>query len=350
MNEQLTAFLRRAIPDCESVVIEEFMPIPGGFSRETYRFDAIVRRGGQEERLPCILRKDPPAASAILHSSRELEHDLIEAVRTKTRLPVSRSWGHELDASVFGERAMVIERAAGNGQTSALFNGGPDADQAEAVCTHLCELIAELHLESAEKLSLGGRMGDPRGVGIDASSWDAYMDSTYEYYIEGYSQGDFDGIPVLLDAYLTLRREKPRPLRLSLIHGDFNPANFLYADRRVTAIIDWENSRIGDPREDLGWMQTMDLLSNTNVMGSVKKEGGFLGYYNKLTGFNVTPEELNYFSLFGTCNLAVPILAAMKRRMTGEHQELLHLYLLQPNLVNMPNFAKMLGYPMPEGA
>ena len=128
MNEQLTAFLRRAIPDCESVVIEQFMPIPGGFSRETYRFDAIVRRGGQEERLPCILRKDPPAASAILHSSRELEHDLIEAVRTKTRLPVSRSWGHELDASVFGERAMVIERAAGNGQTSALFNGGPDAD------------------------------------------------------------------------------------------------------------------------------------------------------------------------------------------------------------------------------
>ena len=69
-----------------------------------------------------------------------------------------------------------------------------------------------------------------------------------------------------LDLFLTLRRNKPRPLPLVLVHGDFNPANFLYEGGRVTALIDWENSRIGDPREDLGWMTTMDILSNTNVI------------------------------------------------------------------------------------
>ncbi|MFN0093382.1 MAG: phosphotransferase family protein [Dehalococcoidia bacterium] len=344
MNEQLTAFLRQLWPEAESIVVEQFEAIPGGYSRETYRFDARIRRRDGEERLPLILRKDPPAAAALLPSDRRSEHELLEAVRAKTSVPVSQSYGYEMDPAVFGEPAMVIERMPGSGQTSAMFNGGPDADQAEAVSTHLCELIAGLHLQDIDTLGVRGLLGDPRHVGIDTSSWDAYMDSTYEYYIRGYYEHDFDPNPVFMDAYLTLRRKKPRPLRLSVVHGDFNPANFLYKDGRVSALIDWENSRIGDPREDIGWLQTMDLVSNTQIMSSVKKEGGFLGYYNKLTGFNVTQEELNYFTLFGTCNLAIPVLAAIKRRVTKQHMELPHLYMLQSSYPNAVNFGRMLGY------
>ncbi|MBI2767219.1 MAG: phosphotransferase family protein [Chloroflexi bacterium] len=349
MDKQVADLLRRQWPDADEIVIEEFCPIPGGYSRETYRFDCRVKRSGQEQLLPMILRKDPPAAVGILHTSRRVEHDLLQAIRCHTGLPVSESYCYEMDPATFGEPAMIIQRMPGSGLTSALFNGGPDADQAEAVCTHLCELIAELHLTDYAKLNAAGALDDPRGVGIDTSSWDRYMDTTFEYYLRGYSEGDYDPLPVLMDAYLTLRRTKPRPLKLTLVHGDFNPVNFLYENGRVSALIDWENSRIGDPREDLGWMQTMDLLSNTDVLGSVKKEGGFIGYYNKLTGFNVTQEEVNYFSLFGTCNIAVPVAASMKRRTTREHMELMHLYILQPNILNALNFAKMLGYPLPEG-
>lgn len=351
MDQQLAAFLQRQWPDAEEVVVEEFAAIPGGYSRETYRFDCRVRRrDGSVEELDLILRKDPIAAAAIIQTSRKVEHDLLEAVREHTALPVSRSYFYEMDPATFGEPAMVIERMAGNPQTSNLFNGGPDADQAEEVCTHLCELIAELHLTDVEKLNVDGQLSDPRHVGVDISSWDRYMDTTFAYYLKGYHDGDFDPLITYMDAYLTLRRQKPRPLRLSLIHGDFNPANFLYANGRVTALIDWENARVGDPREDLGWMQTMDLLSNTNVLGSVKKEGGFLQYYNKLTGFNVTQEEVNYFSLFGTANIAVPVASALKRRFTRQHQELLHFYIMQPSIVNMMNFANMMKYPMPAGA
>jgi aminoglycoside phosphotransferase (APT) family kinase protein len=150
---------------------------------------------------------------------------------------------------------------------------------------------------------------------------------------------------VYMDSFLTLRRKKPRPLRLSLVHGDFNPANFLYQDRKVTALIDWELARVGDPREDLGWMKTMDLLSNTSVMEHPKSEGGFLSYYNKLTGWDITPEEIDYFSLFGTAYVAVEVAAAVKRRVNREHMQLLHLYILQPSILNLLNFAKMLGYP-----
>ncbi len=345
MIEQLTLHLRRHFGDCDDVVIEAFDAIPGGYSRETYRFDARIRRGVVERLYPMILRKDPPAAAAILQTSRQTEHELIEAIRANTGVPVSESYFHVMDPEPFGEPAMVIERMAGSGMTSNLFHGGPDADQAESVIGHLCELLAELHLADTAKLNAGGRLSDPRGVGIDISSWDSYMESTFQYYLDGYKEGDFEPFAVLMDAYLTLRRDKPRPLRLSLVHGDFNPVNFLYQDGRVSAVIDWENARIGDPREDLGWMQTMDILSNTQVLQYPKAKGGFLAYYNELTGFGVTQAEVDYFTLFATSNIAVPILAAIKRRAMREHTQLLHFYALQPSINNLVNFAKIMRYP-----
>ena len=351
MNEQLTQYLRRRFPDADEIVVEEFMAIPGGFSRETYRFDVRMRRGGKVEHYPMILRKDPPKASAILHSNRQVEHELLEAVRRHTDLPVSESYGFELDPAVFGEPAMLIQRMGGSGQTSNLFNDGPDANQAESVITHLCELIAALHLADLEKLNVRGILSDPRGVGVDPSSWDRYMETTFAYYVNSLDQVNFDpGLgSCYLDAFQTLRREKPRPLRLSLVHGDFNPANFLYENGRVTALIDWENSRVGDPREDLGWMTSMDNMSNTQVMQYPKAKGGFLNYYNELTGFAVTQEEVNYFNLFGTCNIVVPVGSAVKRRFDREHELLLHLYIVQPTIVNGLNFARMLNYPIPAG-
>lgn len=346
MNDQLAQYLRQRIEGVESVTISGLAPIPGGFSRETFRFDATVTRNGESELLPLILRKNPPEAQAILVTSRQVEHELIETIRAETNIPVSKSYGAETDASVFGEEAMVIERMHGNGHTTDLFNGGPDSDQVEDVIRHLCEVLAELHTTNVDTLNVGGQLSDPRGVGVTTTSWDDYMDSTFEYYISSYSSINYDpGAIVMLDASLTLRRNKPRPLPLCLVHGDFNPANFLYENGKVTALIDWENSRIGDPREDLGWMVAMDNMSNTSVMAHPVTEGGFLAYYNKLTGFEITPEELGYFILFGTMNIAVPVATGIKRRVIGEHHQLLHLYLLQPSMATLVAFTQLLAYP-----
>jgi aminoglycoside phosphotransferase (APT) family kinase protein len=214
------------------------------------------------------------------------------------------------------------------------------------VVRHLCESLVELHQTDIATLNPSGDLDDPRGVGIDASSWDRYMDTTFEYYLDNYTKINRDPmLCLLLDAFLTLRRNKPRPLPLSLIHGDFNPANFLYADGKVSALIDWENSRVGDPREDLGWMMMMDELSNTQIMSHPADEGGFLAYYNKLTGYEITEQELGYFILFGSANIAVPINDAINRRVDGKNRELLHLYLVQSSAPALPGIAHLLQYP-----
>ena len=135
----------------------------------------------------------------------------------------------------------------------------------------------ELHTTDISTLDPHGALADPRGVGVDATSWDPTWTPRSTTTSARTRDIDYDpGIAVILDLFLTLRRNVPRPLPLVLVHGDFNPANFLYEGGKVTALIDWENARIGDPREDLGWMTTMDILSNTHVMAHPIDEGGFL--------------------------------------------------------------------------
>ena len=347
METRLVELLREYFPEAEHIEVTGFEPISGGYSRETFRFDAMVRSSaGEEEHHPLILRKDPPAATAILQTSREIEHDLIEALRMHTDLPIGRSLGHETDPERFGEPAMVIQRMHGNSQTSDLFHDGPDVHHADDVMRHLCEVLVELHSVDISTIDPHGRLADPRNVGVDATTWDSYIDTTIDYYIGSFPSINYDpGLMFALDLFLTLRRNKPRPLPLVLAHGDFNPANFLYEGGKVTALIDWENARIGDPREDLGWMTTMDILSNTNVMAHPVDEGGFLAYYNKLTGFEITQEEVDYFTLFGTANIAVPVNAAIRRRIDGETTEFLHLYLVQSSLGTVPNLLRLLNYP-----
>ncbi len=346
MEQAIIGVVTRAEPGLSDAEIVDLQPIPGGFSRETFKCDIAVTRGGAREVLPLIIRKNPPDVEAILNTSRAVEHDLIEALRTKTKVPVSRSYGYELDPALFGEPAMVLERASGSGQTSALFNGGADEDQCEDVIRHLCEVLVELHSADISTVDPNGSLVDPRGVGIRAGSWDEYMDTTFEYYIGEYGTIAWDPVMMtILDSFLTLRRNKPRPMPLAVVHGDFNPANFLYENGKVSALIDWENSRVGDPREDLGWMVLMDILSNTQVMSYPKKEGGFLAYYNKLTGNDITPEELGYFTLFGTANIAVPVHQSVARRIRKEHMLLLPLYLIQSSLPALPAMAQLMGYP-----
>ena len=44
----------------------------------------------------------------------------------------------------------------------------------------------------------------------------------------------------------------PEPERLSLCHGDFHPLNILYADGKVTGVLDWGGFAIADPAYDIG--------------------------------------------------------------------------------------------------
>jgi len=344
LYDRLRAYLLRNWSGCEAVAIDQLRDLPGGWSKRTHAFDAHITQSGETRVLPMILRVDSPTSSAILQNSRASEHALLHRLREQTSIPVPKSYFVENDSSVFGEPAMIIERVLGGTEPASLFRDPARRKEAESIATDLCEKVAALHKSDAQRLNHDGIFTDPKGLGITAGSWDSYMDRMLQFFVDSYKRLDFDAIPVFYDAYLHIRRSRPRPLPLVLVHGELNPTNLIYENGKVVSLVDWENAHIGDPREDLGWFRYVDAATGCDFFNSVPYPGGFLGLYNHLTGFNVTPEELAYFQIFGYANVAGQVFTTIKRRVNHVHQEILPIYLIQVLTAGSSVLAQLLQY------
>src|ERR1700743_2439934 len=66
LSDRLSAYLSDL--QQEMVAVENLSRIPGGASRETYRFDAVTKTG----RRGMILRRDPP--DSLIYTDRRLEY------------------------------------------------------------------------------------------------------------------------------------------------------------------------------------------------------------------------------------------------------------------------------------
>jgi len=81
--------------------------------------------------------------------------------------------------------------------------------------------------------------------------WESQLKSYGKLY--GYAGRDIPGYDYTRD---WLRANVPDSFRAGIIHGDVGTPNALFADgvpARLTALIDWELSTIGDPLLDLAW-------------------------------------------------------------------------------------------------
>ncbi len=349
MEAQLERFIQQQRPDAQSVRIEDFRALAGGYSQETYRCDCVIESGGSEERLPLIVRRDPPPEADILPTNRRLEFQIIRRVRERTAIPVPQAYFLDERGAALDRPAMVIERLRGSADLSPLFAPGRE-EEAEAVATEFCERLAELHATSLDALDPDGEMRDARGVGLDSSSWETYMTSSIDYFRENYHRIAFDPLPVFYDMYASLPNRLPEPVPLALCHGDYQPSNFLYEEGRITGVIDWENAHVGDPREDVGWLYQLSAITGFDLPGAVKAGGGFLQHYSKLSGIPVTMEDVGFFQVFSSASLASPILDAVRRGLDGESDNFLSTYMLQPLVAAQPGYTAILGYPAAEEA
>src|SRR4030095_316030 len=89
------------------------------------------------------------------------------------------------------------------------------------------------------------------------------------------------------------------------VHGDFRIGNFLVADGRITAILDWELVRLGDPLEDLGWICLQAWRGRSPYMCHLLGRDELSERYAALTGIAPNPAALRYWELFGTYKLAL---------------------------------------------
>jgi aminoglycoside phosphotransferase (APT) family kinase protein len=195
--------------------------VPGGASRELW----ALRSEGFERPL-YVLRRDPVGDEP--QTSRVAEF-AVQRAAYEAGVPVPRPVLCEEAGGSFGTAGMVMAWADGEAIPRRVLRGGG--------------LRAE---------ALGRALRALRGVDVDGLPAGEPQDPVG--MVRSMLDATGDALPALELGRRWLELHRPPTGAVGVVHGDFRLGNFLVADGRLVAVIDWEFWHLGDPVEDIAWV------------------------------------------------------------------------------------------------
>ncbi len=200
-----------------------------------------------------------------------------------TAVPVPRVLGvHPI------HQAMLSERVAGE----TWFSRIGDPDERESTARDFIVKLAALHRIDASALVLPQFPSVKTvedGVRAELGEWDGILRAR---------GGVVD--PMLTFALSWLRRNIPSydgpPV---LVQGDTGPGNFMYADGRVTAVVDWELAHLGDPMDDIAWLSLRATQEPFTHFPTRLRE------YAEISGNAIDEARVRYYQVMAETKLQV---------------------------------------------
>ena len=122
-------------------------------------------------------------------------------------------------------------------------------------------------------------------------------------------------------ALAALALYRPEPVPETVVHGDFRNGNLLISETGLEAVLDWELTHIGDPREDLGW-----LLVKCWRFGTTPEVGGFgtvdelLDGYAEIAGSRPDIEAVRWWQLYRTVWWSIVCAQMAQRHLSGRQR------------------------------
>ncbi|QKR99220.1 phosphotransferase [Sphingomonas sp. CL5.1] len=285
------------------VVIRDLARIPGGASRETYRFDAFV--DGERRRL--ILRREP--ATGLIDTESETEFRAYQSAAGVVPVPAAVALereGAELERPFF-----VMERID-DGQVVSPFDRAGFGDHAEA--------LGEQFFASLGRLAAHDPAGSPLAAHLPAPAPEDCWRIALDYW-EGVIEADsFLPQPIIRAAIRRLRAAPPPPAqRIAIVHGDYRSGNMMHDGAgRMLAMFDWEMAHLGDPLEDLGWAlnPVWDHFQPGRACGMTSHERA-LAVWREASGLTVDRAALDWWLLFNAVKGAAIWISAFREFVDG---------------------------------
>jgi aminoglycoside phosphotransferase (APT) family kinase protein len=302
---RLESWLQNHVAGCGSLTaVTKF---PGGQSNPTYR---LAAQNGSY-----VLRRKPfgqllPSAHAV-----EREYRIIAALHP-TGFPVPRPYALCEDPSVIGAAFYVMELVKGR----TFWDGAlPDVSREERrpIYDDFVDTLAQLH------------SFDPEALGIaDFGAPGNYFERQVRRWTKQYRAAQTDDLPLVERLIEWLPTTVPAQDRVSIIHGDYRIDNAIFAPQapRVTAVLDWELSTLGDPLADFAY------LAMNWAMPSGDRKAQLLGLdldaldipglaavterYCALTGRSGVP-DLNWYFAYNLFRLLGIVQGIKKRALDG---------------------------------
>ncbi len=214
-------------------------------------------------------------------------------------VPVPRVYWHSDDISILGAPFFIASLEPGEAPIPWTKDGGPafPEQRRSRLGTQFVEALAALHDFAWQNTPVSAIDGtrDVRRTAVDQ----------VDHWMGLLAQWSQERVPMLEMAAHWLRENAPAARRIAITHGDYRIGNFLVVNDRITAILDWELVRLGDPVEDLGWICLQAWRGRSPYMCHLFEREDLRDLYSALTGHDVTLRDMAYWEAFGTLKLAV---------------------------------------------
>jgi aminoglycoside phosphotransferase (APT) family kinase protein len=306
----LQAFLQHELPDARNIRISSLQPAQAGSSTENWIFDASWRQAGQDVQAELILRKAPQSEVVLVERANEFA--LLRALE-KTEFPAPKAYCFDADGRWLGRPGMVLQRCRGVARRNLLAEGsGLDLQARLGLATQIADLLSSLHSLDLAKLDLAS------GVRIRRTETARSLLDSYEQELAQ----EASAVEMKLAGWWLRDHLPDPPVRSTVVHGDFRPANLLVDAGRVTAVLDWEFAHIGDPAEDIGWYLAKIYRSEHFIPGRWSPDD-FVSRYERRTGTSVNVDSVRYWMVFALYKLAWIALSTVRAFRRGDANRLI---------------------------
>jgi aminoglycoside phosphotransferase (APT) family kinase protein len=278
------------------VTIADLKLISGGNARQAWSFDAV---GTAEEVQPCILLAQ--VTGKHVESDTAEEYRILRAM-TGHGLCAPAALALDAQGDVTGGPALVLERI--EGIAGAVDFLKLDAATGKAATAALAKAIACIH--AFDWATAGLKARTPLD---EVLLWES------RFLVHR-----LEPLPALAHLFRWLKAHLPTPSRLSLIHGDLRPGNFLFEGSSVNAVLDWEMAHVGDPAEDIAWVYR-SLWSPERFMSLEE----FTLAYEQSHGLNIPRRNLLFYRIFSEVKFATISVSAAASFARGDTGNLRHI-------------------------
>jgi len=274
--------------------VGEVRRLSGGASRETYLCE-------RAQRGPLILQcehagtptGEPPGQAALLQ------------VAAAAGVPVATVVAHGRDDAVLGAAWTLVDTLAGTSDPTQIIAAAGEHG-APVLLDGLAAALAAVHRMPAEP-SLAPAVEEPL----------AQLRAMHDQLGEPH--------PTFELAFRTLGADRP-PARRTLVHGDFRMGNVMVDGHRVSGVLDWELTHIGDPVEDLGWLCVPAWrFSRPDLPAAgLGTHQQLLAAYARHSGVSVALEDLRRWELAGTLRWGVICVLQAFAHLSGARRSVEH--------------------------
>jgi len=285
--ERLENYLRERFPDRPGLRVTSFKQLVGGFQKVTILFETEDDSGRKDS---LVMRSEKNDKFVAMEASDiRREYEIVKFVHA-AGVPVAEPYWLEDDETKLGNRFFVSQRVLGENYGTAVSAKGIS----DEITRSYMEAIAKLHKipasDAMRRLSVGRWLDHPSSQANTTASIAFWRNQPWM------KTGNPSPLTERLVNWLTdnvPQGEIPQ----CLIHCDYGPHNTLVHNGTLSAILDWESARIGDPAEDISWF----LQSCGGQVDYAKA----LDWYEEFTGHRISAYRIRYYDVFGCLKVMV---------------------------------------------